>query len=185
MQILNKPTGQKIDIPAGWEAYSNIYENYTPDEIAKNYSFLPKVAASTTAVTPLETQQQTVLKTSLDTEKQDALKKLDDVLAARGISRSGAVGAGTAEIEKNYANALAKGNVDISTAAANQNMMQKYYDAMIKKTEAETGRLTNTTGKTNTIINLPTTSPFSETTPIYNTDGKTLYNSTTKKAPTY
>ena len=147
-----------MPIPAGYELteegkkYANYMQNYTVDPknpngvMGANNTFLPvsdkpliQPVSSATSTATLGNEQKANLKTTLDTEKEKELTRLDDILASRGVSRSGAVGAGTAEIAKNYANALSSGNVGIDTSMkqldlqqSNQDMMKQYYDALTK-----------------------------------------------------
>ena len=95
-------------------------------------------AGTTTDTINQNTQaQKDQLQKELDQGEARDQETLDANLAARGISRGGAYGAGQTSIATNYANALAKGNLGIDTQsiqtqlhAQQQNMMGKYYDAL-------------------------------------------------------
>lgn len=136
-------------LPAKYAAYAKIYEQMLADPT--NAKYIAEVKAAFPTLPPIDTLSKTpegeikdttdrgkeILRGDLAKGKTEDLARLDDVLAARGVSRSGAVGAGSAEISQNYADALAKGELGYDTqaiqsnlAAKQQSMMQKYYDAI-------------------------------------------------------
>ena len=108
--------------------------------------YLTKNASGATATTDLATEQKNVLKSTLDTAKDKELTRLDDILASRGVSRGGGIGAGTAEIAKNYADALTSGYAGINKDMASLDLQKQYQDALLKKMDAETKNLTGKTG---------------------------------------
>ena len=139
----------------------------TQNPLRVAYPLIQQSAGSTASTDKLGTDQKADLQNRLDTQKSKELTRLDDILASRGISRSGAVGAGTAEIAKNYADALASGNVGIDKDMATlnlqtkqQDMMSKYYDAMIKQINQNTDTKAGASSSITKNVFLPTTDPF-------------------------
>jgi hypothetical protein len=90
--------------------------------------------------------QKEASKKDLLAEKDKDLSRLDDILAARGVSRGGGVSAGQEDIASRYARQIA--NVDAASNANalnyqlqknQQDMMSKYYQALIDKQSAPIG----------------------------------------------
>jgi hypothetical protein len=169
------PAGYVLSDKAKAAGYTDAAQFGDPATMVSQGIFVATPTSSlTTGNEKLLGEQKTNLKSTLDTAKDKELTRLDDILASRGVSRGGGVGAGTAEIAKNYADALATGNVGLDTNMATLNLQQKNQDMMSKYYEALMKNMTG--GKSGgTIINLPTTDPFApKGSTLYNPDGKTL-----------
>lgn len=129
------------EIDKQWRASGKRLDQFL-NEVAANPSAYSKTLGdqtATTEATKIADPSIAKAKTDLAEQQGQSQTYLDRVLASRGLTNSGAVGAGLTDIAGKYAKALADASSNININATNQARGREYanYDKQVAQTYAD------------------------------------------------